>query len=215
MRHASPRRGRAACLASLQMGPPVLRAAPALAPPQSRYQEPHATPCDTLSQPARDPTPGPQPRLNCECHMDALRGGSHPLAAQVQLPPGHPLVSELFCQAAGFGMKATLSYTSVPWTSSTSYTSFTPLQAWPLLGIPCPAPNPACGSMFWGWHHPNLPPVPGRCHRTLSPIPMRPVSPWVPPRWGRGGLAGAVNAMCLTLGAARQDGMCCPKWHLN
>lgn len=50
----------------------------------------------------------------------------------MQLPPGHPLVSELFCHTAGFGMKVTLSYTSVPWTSSTSYTSFTPLQAWPL-----------------------------------------------------------------------------------
>lgn len=125
------------------------------------------------------------------------------------------LWSELLCQAAGFGMNVPLSYTSVPRTPSTSYSSFTPLQAWPLMGISCPVPNPARGSMLWGWHHPNLPPVPGRCHRTLSPIPTWPVSPWVPPRQGGGGFAGAVGAMCLSPGAARKDGMCCPKWHLN
>lgn len=57
--------------------------------------------------------PGPQPQLSYKCHMDALRGGSHPLAVQVQLPPDIPW-SELFCWADGFVTEVPLSYTSVP-----------------------------------------------------------------------------------------------------
>lgn len=162
-----------------------------------------ALPLKHLVAAYQDPTPGPQPQLSRQWHMDTLRGGSHPLAVWVQLSPEHPLVPAVlpgtWLQHEGAPVP------QAPVTPPPPLQRFGPSWESPVL----------CLIQTMARCSPNLPPVPGRCHRTLSPILMWPVSPWVPPCRDGSGLAGAAGAVCLSPGASRQDGMYCPKWHLN
>lgn len=95
---------------------------------------------DTPSQPAGDSMLGPQPQLNYNCHMDALRGGSHRLAAWVQLPPGHPLVRAVLL-GSWLLHGGTTELLRCPSDPEHQLHLLTSPQASPLMGMPWPAPT--------------------------------------------------------------------------